>query len=182
MAKYYGVPCVGFTINDSCDTDEQAAYESHLKNYTYALSDISLIWDIGGMAGFNYVDWAHMCIDDEVVSFIGQYLKGILVDDERLAVDEILKVGPLPGSYLKEKHTRQWYRQEFLIPELSNRDFFESWERGHTELYEKAKKKALGILENHQHPVSPEKQQEIDEFLRFVKKRDVGEPDKPPKR
>jgi trimethylamine--corrinoid protein Co-methyltransferase len=182
MAKYYGVPCVGFTINDSCDTDEQAAYESHLKNYTYALSDISLIWDIGGMAGFNYVDWAHMCIDNEVVSFIGQYVKGIEVDDDRLAVDEILKVGPLPGSYLKEKHTRMWYRKEFLIAELSNRDFFESWERGHTDLYEKGKQKALGILESHAHPVSSEKQKEIDDYLNFVKKRDVGEDDKPPKR
>jgi trimethylamine--corrinoid protein Co-methyltransferase len=27
MAEHYGVPCVGFTINDSCDTDEQAAPE-----------------------------------------------------------------------------------------------------------------------------------------------------------
>ncbi len=182
MAQFYGVPCVGFTINDSCDTDEQAAYESALKNYTYALSDISLMWDIGGMAGFNYVDWTHMCIDNEVASFIGKYLKGIEIDDERLAVDEILKVGPLPGSYLKERHTRDWYRREFLIPELSNRDFFETWERGHTELLEKARQKALTILENHESPVSPEKRKEIDDYLAFVKKRDAGEVDKPPKR
>lgn len=182
MAKFYGVPCVGFTINDSCDTDEQAAYESALKNYNYALSGISLMWDIGGMAGFNFVDWAHMCVDNEVASFIGQYLKGIQVDDERMAVDEILKVGPLPGSYLKERHTRDWYRKEFYIPELSNRDFFESWERGHTELLEKGKQKALNILDSHSCPVSVEKQKEIDDYLAFVKKRDVGEQDKPPRR
>jgi trimethylamine--corrinoid protein Co-methyltransferase len=182
MAKFYGVPCVGFTINDSCDTDEQAAYESALKNYTYALSDISLMWDIGGMAGFNYVDWAHMCIDNEVASFIGKYLKGIEIDDDRLAVDEILKVGPLPGSYLKERHTRDWYRREFLIPELSNRDFFETWERGHRSLLEKARQKASAILDTHRSPVKPEKKEEIDDYLKFVKKRDTGEEDKPPKR
>lgn len=182
MAKHYGIPCVAFTINDACEADEQAAYESALKNYTYAQSGISLIWDIGGMAGFNYVDWAHMCIDNEVMSFIGHYLKGIVVDEERLAVDEILKVGPLPGSYLREKHTRQWYRKEFYIPELSNRDFFESWERGHEELYDKAKKKALEILDNHVHPVTPEKQKEIDDYLGFIKNRDTGEKDKPPVR
>ncbi len=182
MAKHYGVPCVGFAINDACDTDEQAAYESALKDYNYALNGISLIWDIGGMAGFNYVDWSHMCIDNEVASFIGHYLKGIQVNEERMAVDEILKVGPLPGSYLKEKHTRKWYREEFLIPELSNRDFFESWERGHTELLEKGKQKALKILDTHQSPVSPEIRKEIDDYLNFVKKRDVEEPDKPPVR
>ncbi len=180
MAKYYGVPCVGFTINDSCDSDEQAAYESALKNYTYALSGISLMWDIGGMAGFNYVDWAHMCIDNEVASLVGHYLKGIRVDEERLAVDEILKVGPLPGSYLKEAHTRKWYREEFLIPELSNRDFFETWERGHTDLLEKAKEKALKILETHESPVDPEIRKEIDDYLDFVKKRDTGESDSSP--
>jgi trimethylamine--corrinoid protein Co-methyltransferase len=123
-----------------------------------------------------------MCIDNEVASFIGKYLKGIEVDDDRIAVDEILKVGPLPGSYLKERHTRDWYRKEFLITELSNRDFFETWERGHTELLEKAKQKALAILDTHQSPVSPEKRREIDDYLKFVKKRDAGEEDKPPKR
>jgi trimethylamine--corrinoid protein Co-methyltransferase len=131
------------------------------------------------MAGFNYVDWAHMCIDNEVVSLIGHYLKGIRVDEERLAVDEILKVGPLPGSYLKEKHTRKWYKEEFLIPELSNREFFETWERGHTELLEKAKQKALKILDVHQSPVAPEIRRDIDDYLDFVKKRDVGESDSP---
>jgi trimethylamine--corrinoid protein Co-methyltransferase len=140
------------------------------------------MWDIGGMAGFNYVDWAHMCIDNEVAALIGHYLKGIRIDDERLATDEILKVGPLPGSYLKEPHTRKWYREEFLIPELSNRDFFETWERGHTELLEKAKQKALKILDSHPSPVAPEIQKEIDDYLGHVKKRDVGEPDTPPTR
>ena len=52
------------------------------------------------------------------------------------------------GHFLpqKRKHTKKWYREEFLIPELSNRDFFESWERGHTDLQEKAKQKAAKIL------------------------------------
>ena len=182
MARHYGVPCVGFTINDACDADEQAAYESALKNYTYALSGISLIWDIGGMAGFNYVDWAHMCVDNEVAGFICQYLKGIRVDEQRLAVDEILKVGPLPGSYLREPHTRKWYREEFFIPELSNRDFFESWERGHTELSQKGKQKALKILDTHRSPVPAEVCEEIDQFLNHVKQRDLGEADNPPTR
>lgn len=182
MAKHYGVPCVGFTINDACDTDQQAAYESSLKNYTYALGGISLIWDIGGMAGFNYVDWAQMCIDNEVASFIGHYLKGVRLDEERNAVDEILRVGPLPGSYLREKHTRKWYKEEFLIPELSNRDNFETWERNPSDLMQKAKQKALNILDTHESPVPREIQEEIDEYLDFVKRRDVGEPDNPPTR
>ena len=173
MAKFYGIPCVGFTINDACDTDEQAAYESALKNYTYALSGISLIWDIGGMAGFNYVDWAHMCIENEVAGFIGHYLKGIRIDEERLSVDEILKVGPLPGSYLRETHTKKWYREEFFIPKLSNRDFFESWERGHTDLLEKGKQQALKILDSHESPVPSDVQKQIDEGKVLLEDEDV---------
>ena len=124
-------------------------------------SGISYVWDIGGTAGFNLVSWPEMVLENEIAGFIGHYLKGIVIDDERLAVDEILKVGPLPGSYLKERHTRDWYRKEFLIPSLSNRDFFETWERGHTELQEKAKQKAAAILEAAESPVAPEIRQEI---------------------
>ena len=174
MAKHYDVPCVGFGICDSCETDQQTAYEKALKMYTYALAGISYAWDIGGMAGFNFVTWPEMVLENEIASFIGQYLKGIIVDEERMAVDEILKVGPLPGSYLSETHTREWYRKEFLITELSNRDFFESWERGHTDLQEKAKQKAAKILETHQSPVALEIRKEIDDYLDFVVKRDVG--------
>jgi len=97
-----------------------------------------------------------------------------VVDEERLAVEEILEVGPLPGSYLKQRHTREWYRREFFMPELSNREFFETWERGHTDLQEKAKRKAAEILETHESPVAPEIRQEIDDYLDFVVTRDVG--------
>jgi trimethylamine---corrinoid protein Co-methyltransferase len=178
MAKYYGLPCVGFVITDSCDTDQQTSYEKALKLYTYALSGISYAWDIGGMAGFNFVTWPEMVLENEVASFLGKYLEGIIVDKERLAVDTILKVGPLPGSYMKERHTRQWYKKEFMMPELSNRDFFETWERGHIELQEKAKIKTAEILKTHRSPVKPEIIEEIDAFLDFVKRRDVGQSDR----
>ena len=65
---------------------------------------------------------------------------------------------------------------------MSNRDFFESWERGHTELLEKGKQQALKILDSQQSPVPVEVQKQVDEYLDHVKKRDVGESDKPPKR
>ncbi len=173
MAKHYGIPCVAFGNTDSCDTDEQTAYEKAMVLFNYALAGISLTWSLGGTAGFNFVTWDQMVIDNELVAFIGQYLKGIRVDAERLSEELILKVGPLPGSYMNEEHTRKWYRKEFFIPELSNREFFETWERGHTELQDKAKAKALEILDTHQSPVPKEIQDEIDDYLAFVRERDV---------
>lgn len=174
MAAHYGVPCAGFGMSDSCEFDQQTAYEKALKSYTYALAGISWIIDLGGTAGFNLVSWPQMVIDNEVVGYIGEYLKGIVVDEERLAVDEILEVGPLPGSYLKRPHTREWFRKEFFLPELSNKEFFESWQRGHVELQEKARQKAAHILDNHKSPVAPEVCKEIDDYLKFVLKRDVS--------
>jgi trimethylamine--corrinoid protein Co-methyltransferase len=145
-----------------------------MKMFNYALSGISWIIDLGGTAGFNLVSWAEMVLENEMAAYVGEYLKGIEVDEERLAVDTILKVGPLPGSYMKEKHTREWYRKEFFLPQLSNKEFFESWERGHVDLQEKAKQQALEILANHQSPVAPEIQQELDSYLGFCMKRDLG--------
>jgi trimethylamine--corrinoid protein Co-methyltransferase len=173
MAQYYGVPCVAFGNTDSCDTDQQTAYEKAMILFNYALAGISLTWTLGGTAGFNFCAWDQMVVDNEVAGFIGQYLKGIRVDPERLSEEVIMKVGPLPGSYMNEEHTRKWYRKEFFIPELSNREFFETWERGHTELQDKAKAKALEILDTHESPVAPEIQKEIDDYLAFVRERDV---------
>jgi len=173
MARYYGVPCVAFGNTDSCDTDQQAAYEKAMVLFNYALAGISLTWTLSGTAGFNFCAWDQMVVDNEVAAFVGHYLKGIRVDDERLSEETILKVGPLPGSYMHEEHTRRWYRDEFLMPELSNREFFETWERGHTELQEKAKQKALEILDTHESPVPGEVQDEIDEYLAHVRRRDV---------
>ncbi len=138
MAQFYGVPCVALGNTDSSDTDQQTAYEKAMILFNYALAGISLTWTLGGTAGFNFCTWDQMVIDNEVAGFIGHYLKGIRIDEERLSEDLIMKVGPLPGSYMNEAHTRKWYREEFLIPELSSREFFETWERGHTELQEKA--------------------------------------------
>jgi trimethylamine--corrinoid protein Co-methyltransferase len=173
MAKFYGIPCVAFGNTDSCDTDQQTAYEKAMVLFNYALAGISLTWTMGGTAGFNFVAWDQMVIDNEVADFIGHYLKGIRVDPERLSEDVILRVGPLPGSYMNEEHTRKWYREEFLIPKLSNREFFETWERGHTDLQEKAKEKARTILETHESPVPQAVQDEIDDYLAYVRERDV---------
>ena len=173
MAAHHQVPCVGFGMSDSCEMDQQTAYEKALKMYTYALAGVSYAWDLGGTAGFNLVSWPEMVLENEVAGFIGHYLKGIVVDEERLAVDKILEVGPLPGSYLKDRHTRQWYRQEFFLPELSNRDFFESWEREHTELKDKARAKSERILAEAVSPVAPEIRDEIDDYLEFVVRRDT---------
>jgi trimethylamine:corrinoid methyltransferase-like protein len=173
MAKHYGIPCVAFGNTDSCDTDQQTAYEKALVLYNYALAGVSLTWTMGGTAGFNFVSWDQLVVDDEVASFIGHYLKGIRVDAERLSEDLILEVGPLPGSYMNEEHTRKWYREEFLMPRLSNRQFFETWERGHTELLEKAKEKARSILETHESPVPQAVQDEVDDYLAYIRRRDV---------
>ncbi len=174
LAKYHNIPVVGLGMSDSCEFDQQTAHEKALKNYNYALAGLSWIIDVGGTAGFNLVSWPEMVLENEMVAYIGEYLKGIQVDEERLSVDTILKVGPLPGSYMKEKHTRKWFREEFYMPQLNNKEFFESWQRGHVELQEKAKQKALEILDNHQSPVSAEIQQELDSYLDFCLRRDLG--------
>ncbi|MCP4766931.1 MAG: hypothetical protein GY875_11735 [Gammaproteobacteria bacterium] len=174
MANFHNVPVVGFGMSDSCEFDQQTAHEKALKNYNYALAGLSWIIDLGGTAGFNLVSWPEMVLENEMAAYIGEYLKGIQVDEERLSVDTILKVGPLPGSYMKEKHTRKWFREEFFMRELNNKDFFESWQRGHVELQEKARQKALSILDNHQSPVAAEIQQELESYLDFCLQRDLG--------
>jgi trimethylamine--corrinoid protein Co-methyltransferase len=77
------------------------------------------------------------------------FFKGIEVNDETLALDDIVKVGA-NGSYLGTKHTRK-HHKETWYPDLFERGIYKDWERkGSKPLAERAAERVQEILANHQ--------------------------------
>jgi trimethylamine--corrinoid protein Co-methyltransferase len=75
--------------------------------------------------------------------------RGIVVDDETLALDAIRHVGP-GGSFLGERHTRQHMRALWQ-PALFDRRPYQAWEQQRDGARDWARARAQAILRDH-HP------------------------------
>lgn len=88
---------------------------------------------------------------------IKRVMQGIAVNDETLALEVIKAVGA-GGNYLKQKHTRQYMKQEQSRVKLIDRRMRDRWmEKGGKSMADRAREEALQIKQNHYpQPLPPE--------------------------
>ncbi len=149
--EFYGVPYVGGAcISDSKIPDQQAGYEKAITVLYGALGGANLIHLASGMLDFILTaSPEQMVIDNEILGMVLHGLKGIYVDDETLARDVIMQVGPR-GQFLAQKHTLRNAPKQLYIPTISDRLSRESWEkRGHRDILSRANEKLQEILRTH---------------------------------
>jgi len=109
-----------------------------------------------------YLDFGLTCapelvvIVDEIISMNRRAFEGIEVNDDTLAADVVAAVGP-GGDFLRTRHTRVHVRALQWKPTLFNRVTRAHWEaEGSLDLREKARRKAIDILADHQPEPFPE--------------------------
>ena len=113
-----------------------------------ALAGTNLIYGLGMIESGVTFDYAQLVIDDEIARMVKQVVGGIRVSDERLAVDDIARVGAF-GDFLSLDATMAHMREQSQ-PKLIDRRVREDWEeRGGTDMYQRAQVRALEILETH---------------------------------
>lgn len=177
IARYLGVPSsVFFPMTDAKTPDPQAAYEKHLQNLLCALGGVNYIMPLGGLENEGTFSPAQIVIDNEVCAMIGKVLEGIVVDEERLAIELIHEVGPVPGNFLSQEHTRSHWRDEYLIPEVSVREGYDAWVAGGSKgAVERAADIARDIMQNHEiNPLPPEVDRELDRILSNLEREKLG--------
>jgi trimethylamine--corrinoid protein Co-methyltransferase len=108
-----------------------------------------------------------MIIDHEVCRMVGKVLEGIKVDDEHLAIDLIKQVGPPPGNYLKTKHTRTHWQEEYILSDVIVRENYKAWvDGGSRGILDRAKDVARHLMETHvPNPLPPEADRELTKIL-----------------
>lgn len=177
IARYYDIPSsVFFPMTDAKTPDPQAAYEKHLQNLLCALGGVNYIMPIGGLENEGTFSPAQAVVDNEVCAMIGKVLEGIKVDEERLAIELIHEVGPVPGNFLAKEHTRKHWRDEYIIPQVSVREGYEAWVSGGSKgAVERAEAIAQEIMETHEiNPLPPEVDRELDRILINAEKEKLG--------
>jgi trimethylamine--corrinoid protein Co-methyltransferase len=110
-------------------------------------------------------DCAQLVMDAEIARMIKRTLSGIPVSDETLAVDDIVGVGSF-GDFLSLDATLRHMR-DHSQPQLIDRRVREDWTTaGSTDLYARARAKALEIMAEHRPtPLSDEVAAEIGRII-----------------
>jgi len=147
MGRYYGIPSASWVSTESMCADSQAALEKMCGFLTHLQSGVSNIWAIGQLESELAFSPAQAVIDNEIISYVKRYLKGVEVNDDTLAIELSREVG-ISGSFLDQYHTLEHFQDEFFLPDILNRKVRENWNvHGSRTLSEVAEEKAAGLME-----------------------------------
>jgi len=154
--------------SNSKKIDYQCGYEKTISCILSLLSGANEIGFHGCVYGELSFHPVQLILDDDVAGMIGRFLEGVEINDETLAVDVINQVGPIPGTYLTEEHTRKWWRKEQFIPKSSDSLTYMEWmEANKKDCIEYAKERMEEIIKTHKPlPLSDKDEQAIEDILK----------------
>jgi len=173
LAHYAGLPLWqtgGCT--DSKTFDAQAMIEGSLSCFFSALTGGDLCHDVGYTESAMTGSVFQLAAMDEAIAYSRRITRGIEVNEDTLAVDVIHNVGP-NGHYLKQQHTRRYYKTEFWYPNLHDRRNYEEWaDMGKMTMKDRTIARVHDILATHQpSSIKPETEKVIQEVLEAAEDR-----------
>ena len=162
MAQHYRLPFFGTAgCSDAKFPDPQAAAEAAFSCLSSALSGANLVHDCGWLDHGSVASPAFMVLVNEVLHMVNQYMRGIPVNDETLALDLIDKIGP-GGHYLQEEHTLRHFR-EVWYSKLFDRTISAQWlERGAKRFEERLREQTQKVMDHQPAPLPPDVVKELD--------------------
>ena len=130
--------------------DAQIGHEKTLTGLMPNLAKTGLIYGMGMIDTGMAVSYEQLLIDAEFVRMFKRVEKGIVVNEDTLALEVIKAVGPA-GNYLSQKHTLKHMRKEISTAKLIDRKSYAAWERdGCPDIVQRANKEAKRILSTHE--------------------------------
>ena len=136
-----------------------------------AMSDMLL--GVGLLYGSRIWSFEQMLMDCEIFDIVQHMMRGIVVEEETLALDVIRAVGP-GGHYLTQEHTRQHMR-DLWVPKYFDRRSYKAWETEGDGARRWARDRALHILNTHEpQPLDPALSRELDKIVDDASKADHG--------
>ncbi len=155
MHRFYGIPG-GATAgaSDSKMPDMQAGWEQMNSNVMAGLAGLNMIYEAAGMHA-SLLGFCHesLILGDDLIGQALRSVRGIEVNDDTLAVEEIRKTclgedgSTAPGHYLGTEQTLELMQTEYLYPAVSDRTSPKEWEENDKpDLLAKATEKKYRIL------------------------------------
>jgi trimethylamine--corrinoid protein Co-methyltransferase len=128
LGQYYNLPCRSHgTLTDSFCLDYQAGMESAVMLATAALSGVNLSLHACGTYGSMLaMSFEKFIADEDLCGAVKKLIAPIEFSREAFAMNLIKQLGT-SGNYLMEDHTVERCRDEFFMPDLSDRSNHENW-------------------------------------------------------
>ena len=168
LARYYHVPSHSIgPDSDSNLLDEQNGFEKMSSLISEVASGTNLVINAGMFATGMTVSYEQLMIDSELIRFVKRYIKGINVNEEKLAYNSLKKVA-YGKDFLTDSLTLKYLRSdEHINPLVSNRKNYEIWRQsGSQDIVQNSGAMVEEILKNHKRPLlKPEKQKKVEEII-----------------
>jgi trimethylamine--corrinoid protein Co-methyltransferase len=169
IARHYGIPFYGTAgCSDSKLPDGQAAAEAVFSVLSSLLTGANLVHDAGLLEYATMICPEQMVLVNEILSMAGQYMRGISVDEESLALEVIDRIGP-GGHFLECDHTMNhfldvWYSTIF------DRNTHAKWEElGCKNMAARVREETLEKMNHNPAPLSAEAARELDDMAQHWK-------------
>jgi trimethylamine--corrinoid protein Co-methyltransferase len=176
MAKYYGLPTHGYLgLSDAkLGADAQTGYEAATGLLLAAMAGINNIAGVGMQIFESTQSYEKLVIDDVLAGMTKRFIKGVDINDETLALNELREVGTKGGDFLRLRHTLTWFRREHYLPgKLVDRQPFETWqEEGSLTSLDRARTRVKEILSTHEvPPLTKAQYHDLDAVVKVFLKR-----------
>jgi trimethylamine--corrinoid protein Co-methyltransferase len=179
MWRHYKIPCFGTASawSSSKTIDYQAGYEMAMALLIEALSGASCMTFFGGITAELVGHPVKAILDDDIAGIVKRFLLGVDVSEETMALDLIHQIGPVPGNFLGEEHTRDWWRKETYIPRVADRSNLNVWlQTGKNKAIDYARQRMEEILQTHKIKLLPANQENaiediLNEARRYYRER-----------
>jgi trimethylamine--corrinoid protein Co-methyltransferase len=149
MAQHYRLPFFGTAgCSDAKLPDAQAAAEAAFSCLSSALSGANLVHDSGWLDHGSVASPAYMVLVNEILHMVNQYMGGIPLNDESIALELIDKIGP-GGHYLLEKHTLEHFRNVWYS-DLFDRSIYDQWQAQGAKRFEERLREQTQLAMEHQ--------------------------------
>jgi trimethylamine--corrinoid protein Co-methyltransferase len=166
MAHYYELPFFGTGgCSDAKFPDPQAAAEATYSCLSSALSGADLVHDCGLLDHGSLVSPSYIVLVNEVLHMVNQYLLGVPISEETLALDLINSVGP-GKHYLQTEHTLR-HCHEVWYSGLFDRTLYSRWlGRGGKHFAERLREQTLEVMKHQPAPLPSEIIRELDRMAK----------------
>ena len=114
-----------------------------------------MIYGLGMLEGGLTWDYAQMYMQNEMAKMVLMCVKGMPINDEKMAMEVIKSVGP-GGEFISHEHTFRNFR-ELSAPNLLNRQNRDGWKAaGSKDIVTRSYEKSRDVLENFKSTPLPE--------------------------
>lgn len=167
LARRYRLPYRTSSTNAANSVDAQAAYETVFSLWGAIMGGGNLIVHAAGwMEGGLTASYEKFALDVDLLQMVEEFLKPLIVDDNTMALDAMLEVGP-GGHFFGAKHTLERYATAFYQPMISDWRNFNQWQAaGSPQAEQKANRLWKQALAEYREPyLDPEASERIDAFI-----------------